>query len=187
MIAVENSPTMPMMAKMMLVSDQIISYLLEILNHANCFLILVNFQQFLHHYILKEIESKWMCLSNEISDTHCVHHLQSVGFAWHMASMRLSWVCCIQSANVSPRLAATIRNKKMSVTLMLDTFEGVSLSELVAFVVLVADIPSKVLLIHTVGVTISESVDECVQAGFGSVGLPTSIVHLHGVLVNNCD
>ena len=104
-----------------------------------------------------------------------------------MASMRLSECACIQSASDSPRLAATSRNRKISVILMLDTLEGVSLSELVAFAVLVADIPLEVLLIYTVGVTVSKSVDECVQAGFGSVGLPTSIVHLHGVLVNNCD
>ena len=40
-----------------------------------------------------------------------------------------------------------------------DTLEGVSLSELVAFAVLVAHIPREVLLIYTVGVTVSESVD----------------------------
>ena len=46
-------------------------------------------------------------------------HLQSVGFALHMASMRLSCWACIQSASDSPRLAATSRNRKISVILMM--------------------------------------------------------------------
>ena len=44
-----------------------------------------------------------------------------------------------------------------------DTLEGVSLSELLAFAVLVAHIPHEIILIYTVGVTVRESVDECVH------------------------
>ena len=58
--------------------------------------------------------------ANDGKDDVCLRpdHLQSVGFALHMASMRLSCWACIQSDSDNPRLAATSRNEKMSTILM---------------------------------------------------------------------
>ena len=42
-------------------------------------------------------------------------------------------------------------------------------------------------LIDTIGHSITEAIDECIQARFGGVGLPTAIKYLHGGVINHGD
>ena len=42
-------------------------------------------------------------------------------------------------------------------------------------------------LIDTIGHCITEAIDECIQARFGRIGLPTAIKHLQVIITNLCN
>ena len=62
--------------------------------------------------------------------------------------------------------------------------EDVTVLEITCHVV-VTNVPSKVLLMYTIGHTIAEAIDESIQARFGGVGLPTTIKDLKEVVTHS--
>ena len=51
--------------------------------------------------------------------------------------------------------------------------------------IVVSDVPAMLLLKNTISDSIAEAVDECIQARFGGVCLPTSIKDLQEVITNH--
>ncbi len=62
--------------------------------------------------------------------------------------------------------------------------EDIPVSEFTLHFVIL-EIPHMLTLIDTIGHSIAEAIDECIQARFGGVGLPTAIKYLQEVITHS--
>ena len=67
---------------------------------------------------------------------------------------------------------------------MITSGKNVTVVEITGHVV-VTNVPLKIALKYTIGHCITEAVDECVQARFSGVSLPTSVKDLKEVITNH--
>ena len=62
--------------------------------------------------------------------------------------------------------------------------EDVTVDEISGHVV-VTNEPLKFVLVYTIGHSIAEAIDQCIETRFGGVGLPTAIKYLQEVITNS--